>query len=197
MSKRLLDIQLATPTFELIDMYASQFDNDQNYTMPDQHLRELFETFPENTTLSQIVWKVCAIDSLCSTQFGRVGNVAPLRMARHILGKNVDRGLQSGDSQVVHEIETGLNRKDYSFATKYCSWHRPDEYPIYDDNVGKILWKYQQQDQFGNFCKNELRIFHRYKSIHQSFKTHYNLNTCPPRMLDKFLLLYGKEILKT
>ncbi|HEX7422960.1 MAG TPA: hypothetical protein VF311_03600, partial [Terriglobales bacterium] len=57
-------------------------------------------------------------------------------IARHIAGLCIDPIIAQGASRAVGLITNcdGL-RKYFSFATKFCSWHNPAAYPIYDGNV--------------------------------------------------------------
>lgn len=60
-------------------------------------------------------------------------------VAKVIKDAAIDPLLESGDPKVVGKITkvtyTGKTRWNYSFATKYCSWHRADRYPIFDSRV--------------------------------------------------------------
>ena len=42
----------------------------------------------------------------------------------------------------------GKDRNLYSFATKYCSHHNFNDYPIYDEYVAKVLLHFQRKDKF-------------------------------------------------
>ena len=52
---------------------------------------------------------------------------------------------------------TGKTRNHYSFASKYCSHHFPEDYPIFDSYVEKMLRFYAKADQFASFKPAELR----------------------------------------
>src|SRR5699024_6064357 len=92
--------------------------------------------FPQNSLVQDVLLKVSVINSLYSTNIYAVHEIS-----YHIQKLNIDCRLISGDLSLVEDIATGhgKGRRFFSFATKYCNWHRPDIYPIYDSFVEKTL----------------------------------------------------------
>jgi hypothetical protein len=125
------------------------------------------------------------------------------RIAKHILNLRIDDALSVSDPTIVGKIanEHGIlkskgngNRNFYSFATKYCSWHNKDSYPIYDSYVHKVLVAYRNRDKFSNFNSIDLRDYEKFKKIMVDFKTTYLLTNHNLKEIDKFLWLYGRDI---
>ena len=60
----------------------------------------------------------------------------------------VDERLAHGDLSLVSDIAQmkfgEKSRFNLSFASKYCSWHQPTPYQIYDGVVNQMLWNYQE-----------------------------------------------------
>ena len=114
---------------------------------------------------------------------------------------DIDARLKQGDPEVVEEIasltfkvkDVPKKRRNYSFATKYCSFHQPDLYPIYDSIVDKILKAYQRQDTFSSQPLGDLKDYRRFKEVLQEFVISYELEGLGFRELDCFLHDYGKE----
>lgn len=50
--------ELETPTNELVDLYIDKFNNDERYLLADQAIINLFEKFPENKKLEDILLKI-------------------------------------------------------------------------------------------------------------------------------------------
>lgn len=103
-------------------------------------LRQLFEKFPENTDFGEVVVKTKVLNVLYSANVLAVNVVA-----KHITDLGIDPDLKAGKAEIVDRIaEVRLSgdriRYYFSFASKYCSWHNPTEYPIYDGNVEACLW---------------------------------------------------------
>ncbi len=59
------------------------------------------------------------------------------------------------DVSLVNEIAkveiSGKQFNFYSFATKYCSHHKPKDYPIYDNYVDRLLMAFKKP----YFCVNK------------------------------------------
>lgn len=190
--------ELETPTNELVDIYIEKFNNDERYLLADQAIINLFQKFPENKKLEDILLKISVINDLYSTNiFGT------FILAKHILSLNIDDGIKNADPKIVNLIAVGHgipkpkgsgDRNFYSFATKYCNWHNKNEYPIYDSFVDKILIAYRNKDNFSTFNDNDLRDFTHFKEIISDFKKHYNLTKHNLKETDKFLWIYGKTI---
>lgn len=61
-------------------------------------------------------------------------------------------------------------RREYSFATKYCSFHRPDVYPIFDSRNEEILNIYKNEININPFNLQEsyedyVKIINKYREI--------------------------------
>ena len=183
------------PSVELVQKYISRFDNDQELTAVEDVMSELFGKYPSNQKLRDILIKATALNSLYNTNI-----YATVKLAKHILNKNIDAKLRDGSPELVDEIAhveiNGKLRNNYSFASKYCHWHQPEMYPIYDNYVDNLLWRYQKQDKFSVFKQTELRQYKRYKQILEDFKSHYGLSKFRSKDLDKFLWGYGKDFVE-
>jgi hypothetical protein len=188
---------LKKPTLSLINRYIDKFNRDERYYRADQAIIKLFNNFPLNINLEEILLKICVLNDLYSTNIFSV-----FKLAKHIRSKKIDIPLSSGDPSVVHRISTGHRIKSkkrnselifYSFATKYCNWHNLEAYPMYDRFVEKSLMAYQKEDKFYKFKKSDLRIYPTFIEIIRAFIDFYGLNGRSLREVDKFLWIYGKE----
>ena len=165
--------------------------------LTDQAIINLFEAFPENIKLEDIILKISVLNDLYSTNiFGT------FIMAEHIQYLNIDIQLKRGDPTLVNRIASGhgivssrTNRElnFYSFATKYCNWHKRNQYAIYDSYVEKILMAYKRRDNFSQFKKSELKVFPEFKRVVLEFIDYYSLTAYDLKEIDKFLWMYGKE----
>ncbi len=185
--------RLAQPTHDRVNEYIKKFD-DSDAGLTDQALTRLVAAFPENHDESAVLLKATTINSLYATSI-----YAIFQVAHHICALNIDSELTQGSLTVVDKIATitlrGKIKRNYSFATKYCSWHRPDIYPIYDSFVAQLLWAYRQRDHFAEFKPAELWWhYHCYKDIIEQFRAYYSLDQFNFKELDKFLWKYSKEV---
>jgi len=183
---------LQTPTPSLVQRYVTDFENDPECIATDSALTLIVRTFPHNREIEEVLLKVAAINQLYNAG---VRTTAIYYVAKLICELDIDPKLDDGKLEVVDKIAhteiTGENHR-YVFATKYCHWHRPDVYPIYDYVVSDLLWKYQKTDKFAEFQRGELdsENYPLYKEIIEKFRRHYGLTEFSFRELDKFLWRY-------
>lgn len=118
----------------------------------DLMLENLLNAFPKNVDSYQIAAKVLLIDKIYSTQLFRYNKKDFLtRLVENIRTiKDFDLRVEKGDPTVVCEIYRGLNKKLFSFASKYCCLHntlvyKHDDYSIYDSAVRRLLPKYAKK----------------------------------------------------
>jgi len=181
----------------LIKKYVNLFDKNEKSFFADQAIINLFKSFPENCKLEDILLKISVINDLYSTNiFGT------FKMAKHIQQLQIDNAIKAGDPSIVNKIAIGhglCTKKNntelnfYSFATKYCAWHNPDCYAIYDSFVDKVLINYRNQDNFSDFKNSDLRDFNSFMRIISDLKIHYQISDVSLKDIDKFLWMYGKE----
>jgi hypothetical protein len=97
----------------------------------------------------------------------------------------------------------GLFNNNYSFATKYCSHHQPDKFPIYDKFVAKVLEKLIKfhPDVFKNLKKQNggkinLRNYAVFKEVIDVVITHFGLNATGRytyKDFDRYIWQLGKR----
>ena len=89
-----------------------------------------------------------------------------------------------------------LDRTFYSFATKYCSHHNPEVFPIYDNYVLRVLVHFKKIDHFSKFTRNDLKNYIRFNEVLDEFAKFYELENYSKKELDRYLWLVGKEYFK-
>jgi hypothetical protein len=180
---------------KLVDTYLRQFRKDRRYFIADEALLKLFAAFPSNKELEHVLLKISVLNDLYGTNI-----YATFQMAEHIQALDIDEDLERGSPEIVDRIANATfsekPRRVYSFATKYCSWHDQQSYPIYDSFVEKVLVEYRNRDAFHDFKKADLRKFRVYKDVLQALQRRYGLERYSFKELDKALWLLGKEYFK-
>ena len=185
---------LPTPTPDRVEQECRQFDSEPWNISGEEALRLLREHFPENKQVSHVLLKVLVLNKLYST---RVNDVDVLPLAEHIVRLDLDPQLDQGVLAAVGRIYTCDNlRMYYSFATKFCSWHNPKAYPIYDRYADECLWAYKKQDGFAKFQHQNVGYYEEFVAIVSAFRTHYGLDRFTFREIDKFLWRSGERILR-
>jgi hypothetical protein len=181
---------LRRPTVDLVTAACGRFDRENEII--ERALKELFDQFPGNSDLSHVLLKVVALNRLYSTQILAVVDVA---QQIHRNAQAIDSALAAGSSQIVDKIArvtlsvSGKERNNFSFATKYCSWHNPGAYPIWDSRVDKYLWTLQKQDHFAPFFKTnaDLWDYPKFREVIIAFRDFYGLGSFTFKETDKFL----------
>lgn len=183
-----------TPSIDEVEKYLAQWQRLENYKAQDEALKKLFSQFiPQNMLLNDILLKVSTLNDFYSTNIFSVYSVA-----KHIHSlKNVDERLLNSDTDLVDQIARveirGSKKYFYSFATKYCSHHNPESFPIYDYYVERMLMHFKRCDKFANFKKEDLKTYSQFKEILLNFRTYYKLEKYSLRELDRYLWLAGKD----
>ena len=129
-----------------------------DYALQEDLLRDTFDKYKHNDDYGQILTKVTLLNLLYSTGIMDVKGVAD-HIFKH--GKDIDSLMKKGDPTVVHLIakveHNGKPINHFSFATKYCSFHYPDKYPIYDDLVYKVLAALRTSLECGSFSPEKIK----------------------------------------
>ena len=190
--------ELIKPTEQVISSYLQKFNDEPRFFLADQVIERLIEKFPNNDNIESIWLKTSVINDLYSTNI-----YGTFKLAQHILQLNIDDKINKGVPDVVNEIAIGHkllksdgtgDRQFYSFATKYCSWHNREAYPIYDGFVHKVLVAYQKSNPFSSFKNPDLKDFNKFKDVIIDFRNMYNLKMYGLKEIDKFLWIYGKDL---
>lgn len=132
------------------------WDKLDDYVLHEIALTSLFKIYPKNDNESEVLLKCVALN-----QFYSAGllNKDLIPMAKHIVELNsqinIDKALQEGDWTIVSQIAQGgeLSCSYPSFASKYCNWHNPKAFPIYDKYVVEVLCALKTEGKLSTFSK--------------------------------------------
>ena len=189
-------MDLIVPTDSVIDKYVQKFTGVERYRVAEEILDQLFSDDSSNDEIHIVFKKVCLLNSMASTNV-----YARFAMSKHILSiRDFDERLyREKDASLVRDIShitiNGKHRNFYSFASKYCSYHDHESYPMFDRFVERILILYRDNYAFGQFRNIDLRDYKVFKEILNTFRSYFELEKSF-REIDNFLWLYGKEIKK-
>lgn len=185
---------LQKPTKSTLNNYIKLFDTE--YSRTEAYLFDLFQKyFPDNNSPEQVMIKVFAINLLYKTYIRWLPAVVT-----HILQCDIDNMLRNNDINAVHVL-TPVKFKTKtkhlkSFATKYCSFHKPDIFPLFDSNASYALYKYNKIYKFSpHVTRTSLLSYENYIETINSFRTYFNIENYNYKNIDKYLWKYGKELL--
>lgn len=178
-----------------IDQAIAAFDADAETARAESTLRDLIATYPENHKIEHVLLKVVTINAL---YHARVLDVDLHPLALHLVGiDDLDEKLREGTPGAVDAIwkSQGTRRHYFSFATKFCSWHRPDSYAIYDTNMWEALRAYKSKELGFAFKDSECKDYACFHAIVKRFQSSYDLEGYSLKDVDKFLWRVGGRIL--
>lgn len=182
------------PSIKDAEWFLDYWKHLPNYADQEKALDKLFmELCPKNDCLEDVLIKCSALNDFYSTNIFDVHS-----MAKHIYHLNIDERLKRMDYSLINDIATvEISWKPhnfYSFATKYCSHHRPEKYAIYDNYVEKVLvtMNRRESEPFAYFKKEGLKNYETYMYVIQAFRQHFGLSQFSIKQLDQYLWQLGK-----
>lgn len=166
------------------------YDKMEVYSIQEDILQKLVKDYPNHKNRAAVEVKVKLLNLLYSTYI-----LATNRMTAHICDiKNIDSRLKVGDQSLVKEIASlniaGKDYDFYSFATKYCAFHNPKAFPIYDNIVSAVFTKLFEDGNLSPFeCTRKQGVKNGYsKTAFASKLREYDFYVA---VYDCFMGLYG------
>ncbi len=194
---------LKFPTKEMVDEYEEKWQKNLKGSWQEKMLLYLFnDEYPKNNNYEEVMLKVYLLNRLYST---RLSNKKIESLATGIMNiPDMDSRLKNGDLSILREINSIKNEDDnrghYSFATKYCHFHNPRIYPIYDSFVVSLVCKFKKMGVFDdyNFKRNDLKDYSKFKKTLDYLIKIFDIHSkFPYQTLDHFLWSYANENKKT
>lgn len=191
-------MSLPRPTVDLVLKAEADFDGDEHAV--EAAVALVFSQNRSNQDIAQVLAKVAVLNQLYRTSIFNIRTAAERIAALPDLDQLLSGGAPEA-VDLVADIKIGSKPTVFlSFATKYCSWHNQNAYPIFDVNVDNCLWAYKNQDHFadyaGSYCSVGTASQRRenFFKVVTAFRKHYGLNTVSLKQLDKFLYLQGQKL---
>ena len=184
---------IPTPCNQEVEKYLELWDTNDKFVLQEKSINKLFtEIFPDNTNIEHVLIKASVLNDFYSTNIFSIFD-----MAKHIVSLDIDKRLKKGDetliSEIGHIVIADKEKYFYSFATKYCSHHNPETFPIYDSYVDKVLMHFKKRDKFTVFKQSDLKDYPTYKDILSQFAKFYGITSYSLKELDMYLWQLGKE----
>lgn len=181
---------------QIVAKYLEKWSSYRNGKMEDQEkaLQKLFELFPDNSSLEGVLLKASCLNSFYSTNIKDIHAVGKV-----IFDLQIDSRLNSNDLSLVDDIAENTKlkcesgRREFSFASKYCSFHKPESYPIYDSR-NKALLNYYSDELSLNRRKLDSN-YSEYTKIINKYKKEFALEKFSFKEIDRFNWLFVNTIL--
>jgi hypothetical protein len=181
----------------LLESCVAEFHRSRENIATDNVVGAAVRLYPQNCSVEAVLHKVAVLDHLYRTNI-----FAVWKMAKYITGLRLDDLLARGDARAVkvlrggHRItgKGGGERNLYSFATKYCHWHRPDSYPMYDTHVAEALAEIRMcNDDCAEVVPENLSDFRRFKQAVDRLRDYFRLDWEYKRF-DEALWILGQRL---
>lgn len=185
MEKEILDKNNYKHNIEIVKKYLNMWHSYRDSKMLEQEyaLNSLFQNYYQNNNLQNVLLKVSCLNDFYSTHIIDIFSVAKV-----IYEMNIDKMLFEGDLNLVNlmsdELRNKTNRREYVFATKYCSFHRPEIYPIYDSKNDKVLKEYKKDLNIEQVKLDE-NYFDYVKTINK-YREIFGLESFSYKQIDRF-----------
>jgi len=177
---------------------AAAFPKEPWNVAADRAVRHAFSIFPTSRSRHGVLLKIAALRAIWGA-----GVFDTYAMADHILHlQRLDKWLRRGDDRAVarirqgHGIRPSGRRREldlYSFATKYCHWHRPDLYPMYDYYVDRALKRLNRWRPFTDSI-GDLREFGRLRQALDACNRKSGLHWRGNKRLDQAFWVAGRKL---
>ncbi len=167
-------------------------------------MKKLFGQDPRNNEYARnddpahVLLKVITLARIYNTH-----TYAVYHAARYIQGraKEIDEALNKSDPDIVDIIaNVTLDHSEkhaWSFASKYCSWHKPASYPMWDSRVCvylSCLNKYLRSVKETPFASPyNWTKYREFKKLIEAFRDRYKLGSFSFKEIDMFLWKYGEK----
>lgn len=184
------------PSARELQGYLAKWNTLNVYVEHEAALEMLFrgdKEFSRNTSLRHIIVKCAVLNDFYATNIYQVEPVA-----RNIASiRDFDRRLEQGDLSLVGEIAKadGVKNYNYSFATKYCSHHKPELFPIYDRYVADVLMflrrKYPETFKFKS--RDSLKDYDTFVEAIETVRQNFGLERYSYKDIDRYLWQLGKD----
>jgi len=165
---------------------------DSSYGHVDRAISSLVAQYRTNDKIEPVLLKATVINSLYSTNVYGI-----YAMAEHIVAVGVDQYLAEKSPDVVDHIADatigGKKRCFYSFASKYCSFHDPETYPIYDSVVWWMLQQLRNAGAIRKFKNSELDHYSGFQRLMIEIRDKLEMSDLSLRQFDKAFWIIGKQ----
>lgn len=198
--KKKNEVTIARPSKQEVEKCLEEWKTLRNYVDQEAALDKLFkEDAVDNKDIRNVLLKAATLNTFYSTNIYSIYSV----VERICEIKDFDGRLAAGDVSLVNEIKK-VTIKDkeknfLSFASKYCSHHNQDAFPIYDYYVEAVLEHFRDckdvnGKSFAKFYNKDIKdSYKKFYDVVVAFRDAYGLDGFSLKEIDRYLWLTGKK----
>lgn len=184
------------PSVKELQGYLAKWATLNDYVEHEAALNMLFRDdteFRSNTSIRHVIVKCAVLNDFYATNIYQIEPVA-----RNIVSiSDFDERLARGDRSLINEIARAKDVKNfnYSFATKYCSHHKPELFPIYDRYVCDVLMFLRRKypGVFNFKSRESLKDYDTFVEAIEAVRDRFGLQDYTFKDIDRYLWQLGKD----
>ena len=188
-------IDITTPDYDFIKAQSEDFSKNETYSIKDKVLKEYFSKHKDNSDINTVLKKVTLINSFYNTF---IQNDELVMVAQHIVkindlfsktDKSLATRIEEGDKDIVNYIAyygdtKKLPHNIYSFASKYCSFHKLEKYPIVDSYAKGMIYFINKADKYcSSYVNTSMKSLNDYKVFCEMYKAFQRVMPKTMRMM--------------
>jgi len=177
----------------IVTPHLEEFTHEEGFFTRDRRALDFFQYYPKNDDPQDVLLKAMEVRDARFIDFQTHADLAD-----HIVSLEIDADLSQKDPRLVNRIAQvdikGHSRQFYPFASRYCNYHHPDDYPIYSETMIALLIEYAQEYKHLSLTIEELHDYSQFKQIALEFRTTMDAEVLDFYEMDKFIWVYGEEI---
>lgn len=191
-SSNRLGLHVSIPSAKQLEVYLQNWETLEVLKEQEAALEKLFSRFcPDNRLFSDVMLKVATLSALYGSYKLEVYSTA-----RYFMTLNLEQRIKAGDLSLIEDMRRGQKKGQdhYSFATKYCSLHNNHDFPVYSEQVDKVLRFFNEKERFTK--QNTLNMrkdYHTFTYVLRDFRSYYGLVRYSLKSIDKYLWQLGRE----
>ena len=206
--------EIQNPNFDFISKQSNEFSKDEANRIKDEVLKEYFDNHKKNDDINIVLKKVTLINSFYNTF---IQNDELVMVAQHIVEldrlfsrthKSFSTRIENGEINIVNFIAyygdtKKLPHNIYSFASKYCSFHNSEKYPIVDSYAKGMIYFINKSERY---CKNRVNTsmksindYRVFCEMYEAFIRSYAIKDGKKlsfKKVDEYLWFYATTIAK-
>ncbi len=173
---------------------------EKEYCIHEKAIANAIKKYLSNKVIEDVFTKVVMINCLYSSglyTFGSNDHISVAEMAEHIVQLEktlaLSQAINKGDLGIVDEIANINGKHATSFASKYCSWHNLDRFPVFDSRVrGFMYYWYKDSTEAIKYTQDELKVYGCFAKAVEQFREQ-NCKDVSYKKLDVFMWLIAKN----
>jgi hypothetical protein len=196
-------------SFDDNDLFKTYFGDKKKifgFGYKENTIMKVLNDYPEHDIFENVLIKILLINSFYNAGLNTTvstSTISLVDMANHIVHleraeeESLTNLINDGNYRAVNLIG-GLQKYNnaYCFASKYCSFHNMEKYPIMDSNARGFVYYFLKElngrDLFNQYTQKDLYEYEKYADVVTFIKEDVLRDKVSYKQLDVFMWAFGK-----